>query len=77
MSFKADIRGSLYPWLNLSPDDNRLEALQSFLRIRTALDDLLDFKIGWQDYLDIVQSEGVNMEDYLGIAEENFISIGF
>ena len=70
-------RECLYPWLNLQPEEDTQEALRSFLKVRNALDALLAFKISWHDYLDILESEGVDMEEYLDLAEQNTISAGF
>jgi hypothetical protein len=73
----ADFRGSLYPWLNVSPGEDIAAGLHSLLRCRQALDDLIDQKITWGDYLDTLATEGVDMDDYLNTAYLNTIACGF
>jgi hypothetical protein len=51
--------------------------LHSLLRCRQALDDLIDQKITWGDYLDTLATEGVDMDDYLNTAYLNTIACGF
>lgn len=72
-----EFRKSLYPWIVCVEGDNTREILESHRRIRQGLDDLLAFKISWHEYLDIVASEGVDMDEYLDIGEQNIITAGF
>lgn len=71
MSVKASFRQSLYPWVDISPGDDTNAVLASFLRCHQALDSLLEFRISWDDYLEILASEGVDLDEYLQIAEDN------
>lgn len=72
-----DFRGSLYPWIIVEPENDNKAIIQSFSHVRNALDDLIAMKISWHEYLDILDHEGVDMDDYLTTAESNIISVGF
>lgn len=34
-------------------------------------------KISWQDYLDLIECAGVNMQEYLSTADDNALTLGF
>lgn len=38
---------------------------------------LLAFQISWQDYLDLLECAGVNIQEYLNITNENALILGF
>ncbi|MTJ11846.1 hypothetical protein FJR11_04390 [Anabaena sp. UHCC 0187] len=38
---------------------------------------LLALKISWQDYLDLIEVAGVDIQDYLNITDENALVLGF
>ena len=38
---------------------------------------LLDFKISWQDYLDLIECAGVNIQEYLTTSDNNALILGF
>lgn len=73
----GEFRKSLYPWIITVPEEDSTETLKSFTRIRKGLDDLIAMKISWHEYLDIVASEGVDMDEYLDVGEQNVITAGF
>lgn len=62
-------------WLPTSPDlDSNL--VRKLDRCSRALNSLMETKISWQDYLDVLQTEGIQMDDYINIAHENVIRCG-
>lgn len=73
---EEDLRGSLYPWIEIESVYTP-SLLRSFLRCRNALDDLLALKISWQDYLEILASEEVDMDEYANTVFYNFKACDF
>jgi hypothetical protein len=72
-SLKGTLRKSMFLWLNPMPEDNLEELIMHFNQVRTALDLMLDGKISWDDYLDIAEACGVDIDSYLTTYEENLI----
>lgn len=71
-----EFENSLNLWIPSSKKVDR-SILIRLNNCQQALSNLLDCEISWQDYLDILQSNGVDMDDYLNISHENIISCGF
>ena len=76
MNWLKEYENCLTLWL---PDslETAKELIPSLNRVNKALQDLMDTKITWQDYLDILQTENINMDEYLDISWENIKANGF
>lgn len=72
-----EFRQCLHPWIIVVPDSDTQETLHSFHRVRNALEDLIKAKITWLEYLEILAAEGMDMDEYLNVAETNLITAGF
>ena len=72
-----EYRKCLYPWIITVPEEDDTATLRSFLKIRNGLDALIAMKITWHDYLDILDSEWVDMDEYLDLADQYLITAGF
>lgn len=61
---------------DLSPDEcddliKRLDICQEAKKL------LMSLEISWEDYLDLIESAGVNMSDFLQTADDNAFAMGF
>jgi hypothetical protein len=61
---------------DLSPEEcddliNRLDICQEAKKL------LMSLEISWEDYLDLIESAGVNMSDFLQTADDNAFAMGF
>ncbi len=61
---KGDLRKSLIIWGNPSPGED-LSALCSQLdNCRKLMDAFLEGKLPFQDYLDLIEAQGIDMDNY-------------
>lgn len=70
-SLKGKIRSSMMLWFNASAP-GAADQLNRFLVCRQALDDLLDGKLCFCKYIDLLNSHGVDIEDYMDTVWLNF-----
>ncbi|MBJ7295796.1 MAG: hypothetical protein JHC73_05600 [Dolichospermum sp.] len=61
---------------DLSPDEcddliKRLDICQEAKKL------LMSLEISWDDYLDLIESAGVDMTDFLQTADDNAFAMGF
>jgi hypothetical protein len=70
MSIKGEIRQALALWIP-SDSDNLDELLVNFNICRDALDSFLDGHLSLGDYLEILASCDVDVNDYCQIADDN------
>ncbi|WP_107668991.1 hypothetical protein [Cyanothece sp. BG0011] len=61
---KGDLRKSLIIWGSPSPDTNRSDIVLRLNNCQKLMDLFLDGKLPLDDYLDLIEAQGVNMDDY-------------
>lgn len=69
-------REALSLWIAPSQGDDLTAILAAFHQCRQALDDFLAGRLPWLDYLEVLATNGVDVDDYLGVADENLIVLG-
>lgn len=62
-------------WLPNSPDLDS-DLIKSLSKCNHALNELMDFQISFQEYLDILSRENINIDNYLEISHDNIIANG-
>lgn len=70
---KSTIRQSLSLWLTPSPEEDTREQLTKLSNCRIALDLFLEGKLPLVDYLEIINEQGVNIDDYEECVESNLL----
>lgn len=73
---KGLLRELLWLEINTSKDDTGEYLIPLLNACRRALDAFLDGLITWDDYLDVLQSNSVNVAEYLQVVENNFREAG-
>lgn len=68
---KSQLRQSLIIWGNNSGENDPLETTKKISNCRKLMDAFLDGKLPLQDYLDLIESQGVDMDDYASTTASN------
>lgn len=69
-------REALSLWIAPSNDADSSAVLAAYLRCRQALDEFLAGRLPWLDYLELLAANGVDVDEYLEISEDNLIVLG-
>lgn len=65
------LREAFSLWIPTRGLEDVEQLLSDFSVARIALDDFLQGHISFKDYLDVADSCGVNIDNYLGIVDDN------
>jgi hypothetical protein len=76
MLTRDQIESAFELWINPQAPGHSIDTLTQFAIARQGLDDLLEGKIELSDYLELVASVGVPIDDYLEVTTENLLIIG-
>ena len=78
MDLKPIIRELVYPSVSFVPNctEENQDRANRYTTIITTLDDLFDNNCALEDYLDVCEAMGMNMDDYDEIISQNFLAIG-
>jgi len=66
----------IIPVSNISPDEIN-DLIKRHDICMEAKRQLLSLQISWQDYLDLIECAGVNIQEYLNISDNNALILGF
>lgn len=61
---KSDLRKSLILWGNRSPEHDPLQVTKKVSNCRKLMDAFLEGKLPLEDYLCLIEDQGVNMDHY-------------
>ncbi len=64
MSLTSDLRKSLIIWGNGSPQSDPSDVCSKLNNCRKLMDAFIAGKLPLQDYLDLIETQGVDMDDY-------------
>lgn len=64
MTFKGDLRKSLFLWGSPSPETNVNDLCSKLNNAQKLTDLFLDGKLPLEDYLDLIEVQGVDMDNY-------------
>ena len=71
MSLKGDLRKSLIIWGNPSPDRDMNDLCSQLDNCRKLMDSFLDGKLPFQDYLDLMEDQNIDMDSYAETVSTN------
>lgn len=73
---KADLRKSLFLWGNANPDTNTTELVERLNNCQKLVDCFLSGKLPVDDYLDLIEAQGVDMDNYAETTSSNLTYFG-
>ena len=71
MSFKGDLRKSLIIWGNPSPNRDMTVLCSQLDNCRKLMDSFLEGKLPFQDYLDLMEAQNIDMDSYAETVSTN------
>ena len=71
MSFKGDLRKSLIIWGNPSPNRDMTDLCSQLDNCRNLMDSFLEGKLPFQDYLDLMEAQNIDMDSYAETVSTN------
>ena len=73
---KADLRKSLFLWGTADPETNTTELVKRLHNCQKLVDAFLQGKLPVNDYLDLIEAQGVDMDDYAETTSSNLTYFG-
>ena len=64
MTLKGDLRKSLIIWGNPSPDRDMTDLCSQLDNCRKLMDSFLEGNLPFQDYLDLMEAQNIDMDSY-------------
>lgn len=64
MTLKGDLRKSLFIWGNTSPTSDLSDVCSKLNNCQKLMDAFLSGQLPLQDYLDLIETQGVDMDNY-------------
>ncbi|MGB5768948.1 MAG: hypothetical protein WBM32_03625 [Crocosphaera sp.] len=64
-------------WADITPDGNPIEIRKKLNNTQRYLDNFLDGNLPVQDYLGLIETQGVDMDNYEKVVKSNLRLFGF
>ena len=71
MTLKGDLRKSLIIWGNPSPDKDMTDLCSQLDNCRKLMDSFLEGNLPFQDYLDLMEAQNIDMDSYAETVSTN------
>ncbi len=73
---KVDLRKSLYLWTDVTPETDISDIPEKLNNCQKLVDAFLSGKLSLQDYLDLIEAQGVDLDNYAETTASNLSYFG-